>query len=78
MEKLCYIGLSTIEYSNVEVYLLLVSVHQGFYELKRVGRAPMKYASQAMLLQYWQPVSHPYAERDPNGQALSDMGIAFS
>jgi hypothetical protein len=60
------------------VYSLIIGMHHGFYEVKVGGGERRMYASLAMLLQYWQPASHPYAERDSNGQTLADKGIAFS
>lgn len=55
-EKLRFVGTKPdAEFNLGEIYSLIVRIPQGFYEVKVGGGEPRKYASLAMLLQFWQP-----------------------
>lgn len=79
-EKLRFVGTTPdAEFKLGEISALLVSIHQGFYELKQSSGEVCKYTRLAMLLKLWQPAaSYPVTESDPNGATLADMRVALS
>ncbi|TGE07690.1 hypothetical protein [Hymenobacter fodinae] len=77
-ENLRYIGPTTGDFHQGEVYSTTVSIQNEMYWLSEEGRQGHPYSSLADLLRYWQPASAPWTPRDPNGQALADEGVALS